>query len=715
MKRPRLRSLFILLFFSSVAMLTGVLVWYNYTSSSKAALEMAGEVIRGVGDKVELKGRLLFGPIRDIVRTLPRQPGATRVPEGLDHPLLPCLRGSLQDEPQIYSVYFGYPDGGFFQLISLANQPDVATRLGAPEKAPMAARHILVRDGRRLETWYFLDAHGGVLGTTAPLPATYDPRTRPWYRDAADGESASWTLPYVFSSTGELGLTASRRVPGAEGVVFGVDLTLESLSRFLRAERPGLTGVAVLFEENGRLIAYQEPDEVAKEEIAPDGTRRLTPMTVPELRAPLARAAFRLFQDHGRHPVPMTRIDVDGEDVLCTVLPLVRLEGGTGFLALAARAADFTAPMAETRNRSLLFSLAVLVVGVLLLSLIAGRMSSKLTRLSIEADRIRNLEFDSTEIVRSHIAEVDRLGRAVAGMRAALQSFNRYLPKALVRQFINSGREPALGGEEREITLLFTDVENFTPFSETVTPEDLMAVMSEYFQAVSQAILDQGGTIDKYIGDAIMAFWNAPFASENHVEHACVAALLLSRASEELNERRAAADQPALRTRVGLHCGPAVVGNVGAADRMNYTALGATVNHASRMEGLNKFYGTHILASRTIRERAHKHFLFRSVDVVVAKGTRDPMLVFELVGAMPQSPYPEVAAPMARLGFCARWERAVTLYRTQQWDRALAEFTALQELAPDDHLAAMYCQRTRRLLENKPGRDWKAVRRFMEK
>ncbi len=349
------------------------------------------------------------------------------------------------------------------------------------------------------------------------------------------------------------------------------------------------------------------------------------------------------------------------------------------------------------------------------LALLAGRFSRAMHSLADEADRIRSLQLDSALCLRSRIDEVDRLGAAMTSMRSALASFSRYLPKALVQQFIATGTDPVPGGERREITLLFSDVENFTPLAEHLAPEDLMQAMSEYFQAVGQAILDSGGTIDKFIGDAVMAFWNAPFETSDHVEQACLAALRVARASEELNARRAAAGLPLLRTRVGVHTGAAVVGNLGSADRMDYTALGANVNLASRLEGMNKFYATRILASHAVRDKAKGDFLFRSVDVVVPKGATDPLAVFELVGAMPASPHAEVAAPRASLGFCSRWERAITLYRTAQWDRALAEFTALSEQHPDDHLASMYCTRTKRLMENKLGRDWKAVKRFNHK
>jgi len=239
--------------------------------------------------------------------------------------------------------------------------------------------------------------------------------------------------------------------------------------------------------------------------------------------------------------------------------------------------------------------------------------------------------------------------------------------------------------------------------------------MSQYFEVVGQAVLNEGGTIDKYIGDAVMAFWNAPVEDKDHVAKGCLAALRLAKASRELNSRRESSGLPLLRTRVGVHTGAAVVGNVGASDRMDYTALGANVNLASRLEGLNKFYSTSILASGEVRERARGQFLFRSVDVVVPKGASAAHAIFELVGALPASPHADVAAPRAMMGFCSRWERAITLYRTAQWDKALTEFIALAELVPDDRLAAMYVNRTKRLLDNKQGRDWKAIMRFKDK
>jgi len=503
-------------------------------------------------------------------------------------------------------------------------------------------------------------------------------------------------------------------MPGSSPVVFGMDLTLTSISGFLQGERLGKSGLLFMFDSEGGLLGY--PDQArAQESLKKAAKAGAATSAVADLGDPVALGVFRAFEAGGKKPLEMTRLTVDGVEYLCQVRRVEEF-GSTGdYMALVAKVDDYTEVVTNTRNTSLLFALGIMLVLVPLLGLGATRLSRGLCSLAHEADRIRRLELDSKQVLYSHIEEMDKLGCAVAGMRSALNSSVRFLPKALIKQFLDTGVDPVLGGDRRVITLLFTDVENFTPLAENLIPEELMLAMSEYFEVVGKAILDSGGTIDKFIGDAVMAFWNAPFESADHVEKACLAALRLSKASQELNARREGEGLPLLRTRVGLHTGAAVVGNVGASDRMDYTALGSSVNLASRLEGLNKYYSTRILASRDVRERACTSFLFRSVDVVVPKGTKNATAIFELVGSLPGSPWADVAIPREMLGFCSRWERAITLYRTMHWPKALEEFSALQAQSPEDKLAAIYCQRTRRLLENKQGRDWKAVQRFQMK
>ena len=186
------------------------------------------------------------------------------------------------------------------------------------------------------------------------------------------------------------------------------------------------------------------------------------------------------------------------------------------------------------------------------------------------------------------IRELDELGRSVATMRTVAETFSHFVPRRLVEKLIETGTPLQLGGTRREVTLFFSDIAGFTAITESADPARVMQYTSRYFAAMSREIMGHRGTVDKFIGDAIMAIWNAPADDPDHAANACRGALAFQRANERLNAEFEREGWPAYRTRCGLHTGEAVVGNIGSEDRMNYTALGATVNLAARLEGLGQ-------------------------------------------------------------------------------------------------------------------------------
>jgi adenylate cyclase len=231
------------------------------------------------------------------------------------------------------------------------------------------------------------------------------------------------------------------------------------------------------------------------------------------------------------------------------------------------------------------------------------------------------------------IREIDELGRSVSTMRKVTQTFSQFVPRRLVEQLVKTGDAMKLGGARREVTVLFTDVVNFTGITEDKDPAQVMQYTSRYFAALSEAIMANNGTVDKFIGDAVMAIWNAPIGDENHVTHACNAVLACIEANRELNAEFEREGWPVYNTRFGLHVGDAVVGNIGSRDRMNYTVLGATVNLAARLEGLNKNYQTTALVSEAVKQRVESCFVFRAVDRIKPKGFAAEFRVYELVKA----------------------------------------------------------------------------------
>jgi adenylate cyclase len=261
-------------------------------------------------------------------------------------------------------------------------------------------------------------------------------------------------------------------------------------------------------------------------------------------------------------------------------------------------------------------------------------MSASLKRITAQASRLRILAAPDDAPVTSRVAEIDELGRTIAVAQRSIWSFARFVPKDIVRGIIDGSISTELGGVRQEVTILFTDVTNFTGIAEAADPDRLMHQTSRHFAALTEAFHAEDGTVDKFIGDSVMVFWNAPHLQLDHVERACRAALAAKAASDALNTQFEAEGLRPFAVRFGIHFGDAVVGNVGSAERMNYTVLGNSVNLAARLEGLNKEYGTTILVSEAVRSRVVHCFRFNPVASVTAKGMTTATRVHELVEAV---------------------------------------------------------------------------------
>ena len=262
-----------------------------------------------------------------------------------------------------------------------------------------------------------------------------------------------------------------------------------------------------------------------------------------------------------------------------------------------------------------------------------GGMSRSLKSITAQAVKLQKLAAPDPSPVTSRIKEIHELGSAMELAQRAIWSFAHFVPKEIVQRVVDNSISTELGGVREEITVVFTDVRDFTTIAESADPDILMHQTSRYFSALTEAFLAEGGTVDKFIGDAVMVFWNAPNPQPDHVERACRAALAGRLACEKLNSQFETEGLKPFFTRFGIHVGEAVVGNLGSTERMNYTALGNTVNLAARLEGLNKQFGTAILVSEDVYLRVQHRFQFRAFESVIAKGMTKETRIFELVGA----------------------------------------------------------------------------------
>lgn len=293
------------------------------------------------------------------------------------------------------------------------------------------------------------------------------------------------------------------------------------------------------------------------------------------------------------------------------------------------------------------------------------------------------------------------------GKRQLSHLFGQYIPPELVEEMARDPGDFTLAGESREMSVLFSDVRDFTHMSEGLSPTDLTRLMNEYLTVMTRIIHEQRGTIDKYIGDAIMAFWGAPLADADHAQHAVQAALEMERAAEKLRADFKNRGWPALHIGVGVNTGPMNVGNMGSEFRMAYTVMGDAVNLGSRLEGLTKEYGVPVLVSDTTREQA-PDMQFLELDRVRVKGKDKPVAIFVPLG-------PRATLPADVKATLARHKQALQYYRAQQWDSAEREFFALQQLGHHKAVYELYLARIQRLRQQPPAAGWDGVTVFTTK
>jgi adenylate cyclase len=280
--------------------------------------------------------------------------------------------------------------------------------------------------------------------------------------------------------------------------------------------------------------------------------------------------------------------------------------------------------------------------------------------------------------------------------------FGQYMSETVINHLLEHPEKLQLGGERRRVTLFFSDLAGFTTISERLSPETVVSLLNDYLSRMTQIILDEAGTVDKFEGDAIMAFWGAPLDQPDQAARACRAALRQQAALEELNRGFAGLSLPPLSMRIGLHTGDAIVGNLGSEKRFDYTVIGDTVNLASRLEGVNKFYGSHIMASEVTVAECGGAVEFRELDLVAVKGKEQAVRVFEVLGLTGELE-PELIK--RRQDFA----QALELYRQGRFPEAQAGFEAIGAAAPEDGPARTYRDRCRRFQEAPPPADWDTV------
>jgi adenylate cyclase len=291
--------------------------------------------------------------------------------------------------------------------------------------------------------------------------------------------------------------------------------------------------------------------------------------------------------------------------------------------------------------------------------------------------------------------------------RQFTELFGQYVPPELVEEMSRNPESYSMDGRKAELTVLFSDIRGFTTISEGLGPDELTRLMNEYLSAMTEVVRRNRGTLDKYIGDAIMAFWGAPVSDAQHAKQAVVTAMQMQAALPAVNKAFAAKGWPHIRIGVGVNTGDMTVGDMGSTVRKAYTVMGDAVNLGSRLEGITKQYGVDILVGEGTR-KAIKDIVFREVDRVQVKGKEEPVAIYEPVGL-------EGDVAKAMQEELKLWNQALRHYRAQEWDQAEVTLLNLSRMAPERGLYGKYMERVALLRKEPPESDWKGVWKFETK
>ena len=625
--RPRLSLIMSLLFIGlSIPVLIFILI-YNYNKNSAGIVSILNESVAQISQAgVERTQDLIENtesPLRFLAELAAADPGYFRTEQSRD-----LLYRALTSAAHIDAAYVSFEDG-YHRVVTRIDED----RRRADPRIPATANwHSSYIDAityalSRVRHRTFFDIWPNEVGKY-DVGTDTDIRTLPGYQSAKTTHTLAVTEPSINPDTGFP--IISLRIPIFRGVEFvgcaSANITVDVLSRFLDKHRASAGSTTFVADRsNGKIIAFPDKQKGVRIE---NGALKIA--TLADIDDPTVREAHRQHARTGADRF-VFQSPTTGEDLIAAFASFPAGFGQPWQVITLTPIDDFVGTLKRTNRLMMVVIIVLTMVELFFIYFASSRLSRPVENVSRQLQAIESLNFDTPARPPSNIQEIAKLESAASLLRTSLKSFSSFVPLDVVRQLIKSGIPLTLGVEPRFLTVFFSDLENFSSHSETLAPGDLLVQISTYLEEVSGAISEESGTVDKFIGDGIMAFWNAPVQRPDHVLRACAGALRAARRMERVNDTWDAEGRPRIHIRIGLNCANVLVGNVGSSTRLSYTALGDGVNVAARLEGINKLFGTTICISDSIYDQAKADILARPLKRVQVKGRRTEFMIYELL------------------------------------------------------------------------------------
>jgi adenylate cyclase len=681
-----------------------------YLYARFAVQDLGAQVITQASERVVQHVQHALDVAEDEVDTVGRLIAEGWIDPDDEERLSTYFAAALEARPSLSYMSFGMPSGKYYHAFRDRNGTLTVLWLTPEEDGSRHLREFTVVAGG---TWQKL--------RDIPNSKRTPPYERPYYKEIHKAGKPIWTESYVFLGSGESldvpGVSRGEPVVGPDGKFVGVltaDFDLYALSRFLRGVTLGPDSVSFLLEITSdgdrRVIAHPsaaDPDESSRIDLthpATDGEGMVTIRAEDIADARVARFLEPLGANLSDTPSTLQEVqfEADGQTYIGGYRHLGREDGPNWIIGMLLPEDGIFGDVQRMAQLMVYLGLGGVLLAAALSTLLSKRVASNLGAISEETRSIGQFRLDPKPLVPSRIREISTLATAVEEMKTGLRSFQKYVPADLVRLLLESGEEAKLGAERTEVTVYFSDLVGFTSISETLPPDTLVKLLASYLDEMTGEIHRHGGTVDKFIGDGIMALWGAPRSLDRDALGACRAALANRARLADLRVTWAQEGLPLLLTRTGIHTGSAMVGNFGSPSRLDYTAIGDTVNVASRLEGLNQLYGTDILISDVTQRAVDDAILTRPIDKVAVKGRQEGLMIYALLGEREASSHENIALARASA-------EAMELYFSRKWEAAEAAFTAILKQSPDDKPVLVMRDRCKAFWNSPPPADWDGV------
>ncbi len=669
-------------------------LFYSYSNNFDIYKDKAYDALVQHNDDVAEKLTNLLNPIDDSIRVIRKQ--LTDDPSLFTNTkFIETLALHLANNANLVSIFTASADGTYRQVTSIAGPGVILSDRVAPAGSIMAVwkvdRAKNQKEGISEYAFYKTPEPFDSIGAFE-VKNNYDPRARPLYMNVVqtlmtkpEGNFIQIDPIYIAASSKKPTLSASTPIM-VNNTLVGIhsqSFAVESIAKFLSTSRISTNSEAFIVDETGAILVRTKFDQGFTIEKGNFKPRKLSEFA----DSPLSYLAKQRLKasDKDKDKIMHFPYGPDKKEYIAKFTPIKNDFNKHWEVLTLAPMEDFLDPLNQI-NRKLIGFAALLSFFSMLIYFYLSRIVSRPIEL-ITLDIKHLLEFNLQQdrrSTRSSIDEISILSDAVRKLKNTLNAFTSYVPRDLVNDLLKSGKEIEIGGESRYLTILFSDLEDFSGLSEVTPSRDLLKRVSSYLELMTFAIKEEQGTVDKFIGDAVMAFWGAPLINQNHGYLACVAAIKSKRRMTLLNEGLIAEKKRPLKVRIGIHSDAVLVGNIGSPERLSYTVMGDGVNVASRLEGVNKEFGTGICISHAVFKEAGERLQVRPIDQIMVKGRKGEILIYELMGILDGSE--ETKASPREIELCDLTTKAFELYSRGEFQAAAILYTDI-DTTFDDALA----------------------------